>query len=95
MLLFVFYFVCVKMGCDHLHRILFQKRDFNKAEEDKKKTFIQEERKKAVERLKQYKMVGKLTVWNEVIFQHLNDYNSANMPDIYKNPFDYCLDINS
>ncbi len=35
------------------------------------------------------------TVWYEIIFGHLNGYNSANMPDIDKIPFDNCLDINS
>ena len=36
-----------------------------------------------------------ITVWYEIIFPHLNGYNLANMPDIDKIPFDYCLDINS
>ncbi len=35
------------------------------------------------------------TVWYEIIFRHLNGYNSANMPDIDQIPFDNCLDINS
>ncbi len=37
--------------------VKFQKRDERKAEEHAKKDFIQNERKKAVERLKQYKIV--------------------------------------
>ncbi len=36
-----------------------------------------------------------ITVWKKKIFRYLEDYNSANMTDIQKNPFDYCLDINS
>ena len=35
------------------------------------------------------------TVWYEIIFRHLNVYSLANMPDIDKIPFGYCLDINS
>ncbi len=36
-----------------------------------------------------------ITVWYEIIFRHLNGYNSANIPGIDKFLFDYCLDINS
>ncbi len=36
-----------------------------------------------------------VTVWKKKIFRYLQDYNSANMADIHKIPFDYCLDINS
>ncbi len=35
------------------------------------------------------------TVWYEIIFRHLNGYNSANIADIDKISFDNCLDINS
>ncbi len=33
------------------------------------------------------------TVWYEIIFHHLNGYSLANMQDIDKIHFDYCLDI--
>ena len=36
-----------------------------------------------------------ITVWKKIIFRNLNDYNSANMPDNHKIPFNYCLDTNS
>ena len=39
------------------HMILFQKRDEHKAEKESKRDFLQNERKKTVERLKQFKMV--------------------------------------
>ena len=31
---------------------------------------------------------GTATVWKKKIFRHLEDYNSANMTDIHKIPFD-------
>ncbi len=34
------------------------------------------------------KKVRNTTVWHKKIFWHLNDYNSASMPDIHKIPFD-------
>ncbi len=33
------------------------------------------------------------TVWKKIIFRYFEDYNSANMTDILKIPFDYCLEI--
>ncbi len=36
-----------------------------------------------------------ITVWKKIIFRDLEDYNSANMTDIHKIPFDYCLDTNT
>ncbi len=36
-----------------------------------------------------------LTVCKKIIFHYLEDYNSANMTDIHRIPFDYCLDNNS
>ncbi len=38
---------------------------------------------------------GDSTVCKKIIFHYLVDYNSANMTDIHKIPFDYCLDKNS
>ena len=35
------------------------------------------------------------TVCKKIIFHYLDDYNSANMTDFNKIPFDYCLDKNS
>ncbi len=34
-------------------------------------------------------------VWKKIIFRLLEAYKSANMTDIHKIPFGYCLDINS
>ncbi len=36
-----------------------------------------------------------LTVCKKIIFHYIEDYNSANMTDIHKISFDYCLDKNS
>ena len=37
-----------------------------------------------------YRTVPEYTVWKKIIFNDLNDCNSANMPDNHKIPFDYC-----
>ncbi len=39
--------------------------------------------------------VMKITACKKIIFHNLEGYNSANMTDIHKIPFDYCLDKNS
>ncbi len=40
-------------------------------------------------------IIHQSTVWCKIIFWHFNGYSIANMQDIDKIPFDYCLDINS
>ncbi len=40
-------------------------------------------------------IIAHTTVCKKIIFHYLEDYNSANMTDIHKIPFDYWLDKNS